>query len=890
MFGNNGTRLKTKFLKGGSKVPTYKLNKDNSFLLFPFEITLGAINSTEDGLRTLDNTRITDYSSFQRLFTGLENVTAQWEGAYKVTKKTDDATFLSKEYSVGRSFKGYIPTESLKASFEPSSISADFLAEFTEESFTIHSYEDLEEQDLFKLFIIPELKEFKWLYVSDAVKYFMPNGKLHHIEITLTTLNNKIAKSGRATEEFIHRSAPGEGYAFPSVDSEQNVTLDKIRDRDIPVTSLQIEMEGPAGFTTIFAYGRPTKTETIDGITKSAFNPEIKAPRLLLPFRMETPIPSPLNTRPSAETDYYVGKFKPTLEEYFGNFKKQIEASYNLEQKASFQGVLESTETLEKLQRSNPINQGSHQYNLWDPSWTIEVDKIYNTSTDPYTGNQLTLKGDYKVNEVLAHNIFGTSAISTLPLSVKQNITWSLSDIPLVGGFLSKITLGIPVGWRDEAIRVSMDSVLIVQPASLIEYANVLQGRSPDSKFSKPQVDLLTYTTENKSEEIEFSGINATGTIFKVGLSDRFTKVVNGKTYTFNTVDLGQAHPKVDDEGTNVDNPPAKLLWDETCKPTSRNADTPGYVIDATSFKALAKLEYRHTLFSNDTEVWSGTYQTNSKFTGSIRDWTNYTKMSNWKEDNNNQIAYPEAIVAPNPPNVQQPAFDFETTEVDIETEYNKEIGREDWYLWGTRFGATGLSPQGLKWYGYVGEAKNHIGTNTELKYKYENIVATFNTEPYGGINNFKNNYKELKLLISERTRRTQFKRFKQVQKGQTTSHITLDVEKLITQGTLSTVLFTDNYDEQRWIDDKNLFLSGNLITNTKDCKISLRAETDADLIKIICITEYKTFNKQTIKDMSGEFDNQPEDHSGTNVIDVWFNVDKATAVPVVIVPNKGGN
>lgn len=73
-------------------------------------------------------------------------------------------------------------------------------------------------------------------------------------------------------------------------------------------------MAGPAGFNTIVAYGRPTIQKTENGLTISTFNPKIEAPRLLLPLRLETAVPSPENTRPSAETDYYVGDFKPTLQ------------------------------------------------------------------------------------------------------------------------------------------------------------------------------------------------------------------------------------------------------------------------------------------------------------------------------------------------------------------------------------------------------------------------------------------------------------------------------------------------------------------------------------------------------------------------------------------------
>jgi len=46
----------------------------------------------------------------------------------------------------------------------------------------------------------------------------------------------------------------------------------------------------------------------------------------------------------------------------------------------------------------------------------------------------------------------------------------------------------------------------------------------------------------------------------------------------------------------------------------------PGYVIDSSIVKLVAKADYRLTFFSNDTEAFTGTYQTQAKFTKNIRD------------------------------------------------------------------------------------------------------------------------------------------------------------------------------------------------------------------------------------------------------------------------------
>lgn len=136
-------------------------------------------------------------------------------------------------------------------------------------------------------------------------------------------------------------------------------------------------MAGAGAFNTIVAYGRPTQNTTdANGIETPAFNPRIYAPRLLLPVAMETPIPSPENTRPSAETDYYVGNFQPTLHTSYKDWRGQFQGSYDLEQRNSYEGVLignttgegdaKKTETMATLRASNPVDAstGTHTHTM----------------------------------------------------------------------------------------------------------------------------------------------------------------------------------------------------------------------------------------------------------------------------------------------------------------------------------------------------------------------------------------------------------------------------------------------------------------------------------------------------------------------------------------------
>jgi hypothetical protein len=65
-------------------------------------------------------------------------------------------------------------------------------------------------------------------------------GKISGIELTFTTLADKIQNSGRALEQYVNYFAGGigQGYAYPLIrylDGEKVVGLDSMRLRNIPV-------------------------------------------------------------------------------------------------------------------------------------------------------------------------------------------------------------------------------------------------------------------------------------------------------------------------------------------------------------------------------------------------------------------------------------------------------------------------------------------------------------------------------------------------------------------------------------------------------------------------------------------------------------------------------
>ena len=639
-------------------------DKDSEVIyLIPFTFEpIGTANTTEAGIVS-SNFEIDSFTSYAKLITGINNIQVKWDEAYNVfideeanKNLADIDKYITKEYRKGRVIRCNGYQENTGSNTIPSPVDSSFKQIEIVESLILKTKEKLKVNDILKVYLIPQKNKWRWLYIpaNGLTEYYDKDNNYIGADITLMSVNSLYSTSGGAIEQFIQKGAPGEGYAFPKWNDEsQQIELDEERAKDIPVQAVQREYSGAAAFNTIYCYGRPTIQQTMpDGTIQNVFNPKIKASRLLLPYKVQTPNVSPINTKPSAETDYYLAiDAKPTLNKYYKSWKEQFQANYDLSLRAQYEGVLELPKVSE-LETTNPIYEGTHQYILWDTNFQVRfTNKEFNTQTNKLAADKIVLNGAYSIAEIMAQNSFITNHLITLPMTAQTNTTWNLHDIPLIGGFLNTLTLGIPIGWTNTKARVQMGTVMLLTPANLVKYGNQLIESAQNSLVP---FDLLQ---ENKADLITNSGIAGMGSSIKLLLTDEFTK--NGVRY--NTVQLGQRLPNGD-----------ILKWDGTCKPVAPT-NTSGYVIDVLVDRTISKTDCRTVFYSSQYEAYQSTYKTKSKFTGEIRDWTNEIRFSSWNATNGT-VRWPEIIQQPNPPQIQAPII--EISDLSNET-FKLELGNE---------------------------------------------------------------------------------------------------------------------------------------------------------------------------------------------------------------------
>jgi hypothetical protein len=163
-----------------------------------------------------------------------------------------------------------------------------------------HSTFNLIEDDMFHLYLLPEVTEGAVMVISGYSHTFDEKGRVSGIEITFTTLSDKLQESGRAIEQYVNYGAPGEGYAYPSIyentDYDKKVFYDAERAKNIPIRAWQIEFQGTPLFCSAYCMGRPCRNEQ---------DLEILPPRHLMNYEFLNPNISPLNRTSSLSQNYF---------------------------------------------------------------------------------------------------------------------------------------------------------------------------------------------------------------------------------------------------------------------------------------------------------------------------------------------------------------------------------------------------------------------------------------------------------------------------------------------------------------------------------------------------------------------------------------------------------
>lgn len=710
----------------------------------PFTIILGEIESTESGYRTAYSVP-NDYSAFSKVFNGNNAVIAVWDNSYTLQQNnptlpdipTDndlDNYFGTKLFKVGDYFEGYLESDSLGLDFTPSPGNENLTQEQIVKSVDIivpnntrnASFINKITENVFKLYVIPKLNneqisnindknnpfndvDKQWFYLQNVIKVWNKSEKIvGYVKLSFVSLNDKLSNTGTAINQYVQTGGPGEPYAFPSLDNEDDIKLDFQRLTPLPITHAQITLYGTSAFSNIAFMGRPVNIYENDNDFK------IEASRLLFPYKYQAAIYDQISFKSIPQNNYYVCPTTYTIDTYYKNWRDEIAAKQLFDEtnQKVFEGHLRIRKgDLSDLSKKgalysnvpvieNQPNANGLHFNYWSssfltsthsslddtfpddvpPNFNISLSWLYNYENN-ITGKTIKSFTNDTLNflavtsqslaqfNMLNYSIFYT--VYQVPLDIRQTTPITLSELPIIGGFLNKMTLGIPVGFKtSEDVPQNIQFPLLINCAIFNYGANILYDENNTQDDAIIPFNIL----DNSNDRIPaLLGANTQTTAFCFNLTDRIvldlyneSGLVQGQTANTTTRELGQ-YRKINDSVEGV-----RLLGNNANLQPSRAF---GYIIDSVSFQQLGKCDYSLAFFSRPSNfdspvdwnhcVWFGKYQTFSKITGNTRLWTEFKQLSNPLFSFSEIFNYPKDIQFP------KGAVTITRNNIEIETNLN---------------------------------------------------------------------------------------------------------------------------------------------------------------------------------------------------------------------------
>lgn len=663
----------------------------NCVAVFPMLIVSGSTYITENGIMPQNLTY--DKGSFlfwQEVFDGRSSIKIQWEDAVLLNKPEGKNYYLA-DTQVGKYFYGKPlsnGTEELEigedASFDEfitmkANQTVKLRFEFQKSNRIM--FEDLAEDlrfvdnDLYKLYLIPELCEGKLMYISEYEEgYEDKSGLSYWCEITFKTLGSELQKSGKAVEQYPQWSAPGEFYVKPKIEysvgevREKRIIIDPAGLHPKPIKYLQVELQGPALTSSVYAMGRRQEKDPETGKWK------IGPSKHLLGVRFVGVQPNPLNrtSTPTKNYDCFIDEevIMASTKEAMASiteFSQPLEQMKNggfisLGTKAQWKGSqpasgIHISNMPKDEEAQETTNSTPNRWDYYDPNWhplanfnfgTQEAPRDYqdyNTNGCVYADETMRYDKNDTMIDIMNKNAFTFNQQPIIPLSMFSTRPLYLRNIPLIGSIANFFGIGDIHLWNFTTNRQTSDLIFFGDADLCGMCAQLQQGYATDEGFpfpwrgKKQKVVFPINFFGNNQVSYNKLGVNSMNSTFCIELTDLISLTEYDTTNVYDTVLLGQERyenglPIFPGEAPGSSKGP--LLVNGSMK--AQEALNTGFIIDAVIVQTIFDGKIRLSCYTNDdntylSPAWSTTILSNANWQGgAMRDWTNMFILSNWTD------------------------------------------------------------------------------------------------------------------------------------------------------------------------------------------------------------------------------------------------------------------
>ncbi|WP_286640965.1 hypothetical protein [Spiroplasma ixodetis] len=688
----NHQLIKTVWKSTGEIEKDFTQNKDLQFRVCPFTIILGAINSTNGGYKpptSIPN----DYTSFSKIFTGREAIQAVWDHSYYPIQDKDNPDLAYKQLQIGDVFYGNIVSDQLGITYSATPANNAFIQEQAIKNVVINIPNEKKNfnfinnivSNLYKLYMIPEINKVintdksikvdrQWYILEVATKTYNPENKeLAFIQCTFSSLNDKLAHSGLAINQYVQLGAPGDPVALPALDENNNIILDSNYLKPLPVTHCQVSFYGSVKPISIALWGRDID---ISDNTKQHKYRQYPT-KLLFPWQYQCSTYDPVSFQALPETNYVLTVQGQSTMDGYTEWRKEVLPLYDDGATQHYEGHLLTN--LEQTKNTNKVDVSKRLVNYWDNNFLngAEIEyynyatagnpyfQYYNKNNKKFIGNTHYNMNNNKfkqLNTINALHYFIYNPISEIPLTVRETIKINLNTIPIFGSFMNAFVGGLDIGAKlsSNLLIPQFNYINGLISAELYNFYTTLLYSTPPSGSPIP-LDMFRNDTPDSIQAGLGSASHMTSFTFNL------TDMINLQNFNINdgsissqgiydTVNLGQLNGSGGKDTVSLlakENSLIPLLNE----PKFTNTNIVKWAIDMIDIKVVGKSNFKITFYSmpdnrnsavNDNfSIWSGTYQTVGKASNNSRLIQNTFILANNTFKFDKPFNYPQAIQPP---------------------------------------------------------------------------------------------------------------------------------------------------------------------------------------------------------------------------------------------------
>lgn len=640
---------------------------DQQFVIIPY-LASGYIDYSNfgqvTGQRLIDN-----YETYKRLWTGNDSFTITWKDSVSFVNTNNDSA-IKMNYQIGDAILGWLEMSGNASDISTDTSFNEYKAQTVERSLTFRiNANEFQLDTNFELmfFKVPEISN-NVLYRVDSLDREYLGKDLVCYTLSLKALNQDLANTGRAKQQNVMPNSPGQGYYDVAIvqdyTPQQNevegidykpffdryLVADKSKMFNNPVKKVVVKAFGLCGFSNITFWGRK--------VTAGGDFRDFGIPRIIFPINLTNASTYTLYRTQSEETNYYwVEKLAPIIifdTDTFTALKTFLETTWIWPQQG-FVKILDyanSNNGVQTMKNTNPITNGRYKYQLFGEvtnsgtgastyqPWNIAIS---GTNAQVYTdisygcAQKYTVSGTKKVHDVMFDAYWTQKQIKSLPINEWNTLGfgWTIGAsfaASVARNFYSAaamLLLGIGGNLIQRAQAPKFQGFSCMVPANLMDFMVAECSGTFGTNFNQ-QVKLSYFDSYDRDNNIaQFFNTQTMNTSFEADLTDL---IKNPTTPSIETTCIGQTTYA---DGTNILPSGKPLLMDGTYTLQPITDENTGFIIDSFNIQALFKGDYSiEFLDKQGTVIWSGIFQSQGKWTSSIREINTWVNTSIYGREN----------------------------------------------------------------------------------------------------------------------------------------------------------------------------------------------------------------------------------------------------------------